>query len=108
MTEHPLIIVFYLGAKNMRSETVDEYSSNLTKIFAENEKTKNMLQYVVPVNEDESWIECINPVHITEEEYKNKIQTILTETETKFNEFLKQYRNDTNKGDGNITESKSD
>ena len=80
------IIVHYLNIDNRNPEyihkLIDDYSRKL-----EESKSEDYIHYVLPVKNQETKIECINPVTVTEEEYY-KAEAVIKRASTLANKLL--------------------
>lgn len=78
-----LFLVCYLNIGNIPAEDVSEYLHKFAEVFTYDESIEKI---IVPIRKGESRVECINPVLLTEEQYKDveeKINTLKQEVEEK-------------------------
>ena len=83
MDKDKLFLVIYLNIASIPSQDVVEYINKVTKVIKFDD---SVLQLIVPVSGEETKIECINPVLLTEEQYKDveeKINILKQEVEEK-------------------------
>ncbi|MCK9447194.1 hypothetical protein M0Q50_10110 [bacterium] len=69
-----LILVFYINIDNMSTQRAMEYLQDIQ----ENVKNKpeGSIQYIIPVKDQETKIECINPKIVTEEQYNEILEKL--------------------------------
>ena len=83
----PLVLVFYVNVGNMDGQDVNEYLDKIKNVITLNkEQTKC---FFVAVRDQETRIECINPVRIDNNLYKIATQK-LEEAQQKFDEIIKK------------------
>ncbi len=90
MDKDKLFLVCYLNVGSMPAEDVGEYLHSFIKAFTYDASIERI---VVPIREGESRVECINPVLLTDEQYKEveeKVKNLKQEVET----ALKTLNND--------------
>ena len=83
MDKDKLFLVIYLNIADIPSQDVVEYINKVTKVIKFDD---SVLQLIVPVSGEETKIECINPVLLTEDQYKDvedKINTLKQVVEEK-------------------------
>jgi hypothetical protein len=74
---NPIILVNYINIGNLSNEDVREYMYEIIKeLKVSKEKGgDNIIQYFIPVRNQESKVECINPVLVNNELYQQaKVQ----------------------------------
>lgn len=89
MDKDKLFLVLYLNVGNINIVDVPAYVENTAKALKMDE---SVMTLIVPVRE-ESRVECINPVLLTDEQYKDveeKIKRLTTEIE----EAIKNLKDD--------------
>jgi hypothetical protein len=82
MDKDKLFLVFYLNVENILPEDVGEYLYNFAKLFTYDESVERL---IIPTREGENRVECINPVLLTDEQYKEveeKVKSLEQEVET--------------------------
>ena len=85
-----LFLVCYLNVGSIPAEDVGEYLHSFVEAFTYDESIERI---VIPTREDESRVECINPILLTDEQYKEveeKVRSLKQEVET----ALKTLNND--------------
>lgn len=90
MDKDKLFLVCYLNIRNIRAEDVNEYLYTFAKSLNYDESVERI---IIPTREGESRVECINPVLLTDEQYKEaekKVKNLKKEVET----ALKTLNND--------------
>ena len=90
MDKDKLFLVCYLNIESIRAEDVSEYLYTFAKAFTYDESVERI---IIPTREGESRVECINPVLLTDEQYKEveeKVKNLKQEVETS----LKTLNND--------------
>jgi hypothetical protein len=83
MDKDKLFLVIYLNIASIPSQDVVEYINKVTEVIKFDD---SVLRLIVPVRGEETKIECINPVLLTEEQYKDveeKINTLKQVVEEK-------------------------
>ena len=86
---HPLILVYYINVHNIPVGDVKPYISKLTNdLRMDNKKLgANSVQYFIPVRDQETKVECINPVLVDKNLY-DRILIRLEETKAKLDNYL--------------------
>ena len=82
MDKDKLFLVCYLNIGSVPNEDVSEYLHSFTEAFTYDESIERI---VIPIRKGESRIECINPVLLTDEQYKEvekKVKNLEQEVET--------------------------
>ena len=90
MDKDKLFLVFYLNIGSIPDENVSEYLHSFAEAFTYDESIERI---IVPTRKGESRVECINPVLLTDEQYKEveeKVKNLKKEVET----ALKTLNND--------------
>lgn len=79
------ILVFYVNVGGLEYSDVNEYLSKFKKaIELQEEDLNNVIQYIIPVYDQETRVECINvPTLITTEMMKEEIVAKIEATNTK-------------------------
>lgn len=90
--ENKLILVSYVNVRNIAAEDMPEYLDGIANLTANME---NVMPIIVPIRDGETRVECINPVLLTEEKYKEVAEKV-DEMTTKFNEWLESIKKDEN------------
>ena len=81
-----LILVFYINVADIDRADVIEYLNDARKGLADF-LDESILSYFIPVEEEESHLECINPVKLEGTEYEEALKK-LDEANKKFSEVL--------------------
>ena len=90
MDKDKLFLVCYLNIGNIPDGDVSEYLHTFAKSFTYDESVERLL---IPTREGETRVECINPVLLTDEQYKEveeKVKNLKKEVEA----TLKTLNND--------------
>ena len=90
MDKDKLFLVCYLNIGSIPDENVSEYLHSFAEAFTYDESIERI---IVPTRKGESRVECINPVLLTDEQYKEveeKVKNLKKEVET----ALKTLNND--------------
>lgn len=91
--QQQVVLVFYINVGNLDREEanaqIQSFKENIDEGFSE---FKNI---VIPIQNGESKVECINPVLITQEEVINQFK----EKVDKLNEYLKEQLENQNNND---------
>jgi len=90
MDKDKLFLVCYLNIGNISAKDVNEYLFTFAKSLTYDESIERI---IIPTRKGESRIECINPVLLTDEQYKEveeKVKNLEQEVET----ALKTLNND--------------
>lgn len=90
MDKDKLFLVCYLNIGNIPAEDTGEYLNTFAKAFTYDESVERI---IIPTRKGESRVECINPVLLTDEQYKEveeKVKNLKQEVET----ALKTLNND--------------
>ena len=85
MDKDKLFLVIYLNIASIPSEDVLEYINKVTKVIEFDDSVQRL---IVPVRGEETKIECINPVLLTEEQYK-EVEEKINSLEQEVKEKLK-------------------
>jgi hypothetical protein len=83
MDKDKLFLVIYLNIANIPSQDVVEYINKVAEVTKFDDSVQRL---IVPVRGEETKIECINPVLLTEDQYKDvedKINTLKQVVEEK-------------------------
>ena len=78
-----LFIVVYVGVHGFGDQTVSEILGNVARCVKYDDSVNTL---IIPTRDSETRVECINPVLLTEEQYKDveeKINTLKQEVEEK-------------------------
>lgn len=78
-----LFIVVYVGLHGFADQTVSEILGNVASCVKYDDSVNTL---IIPTRDSETRVECINPVLLTEEQYKDaeeKINTLKQEVEEK-------------------------
>jgi len=74
------ILVFYIGIKDIPPADLESILTSVSKHYNKHLPIGEYLWFIIPVNSSsDSWIDCINPVLLNEQEYqdtKDKLQFI--------------------------------
>lgn len=82
-----IILVFYIKVDSILEEQYMKYMEDVIESVKPSDDEQFIIQYFIPVRNEESRIECIYPIFLENEEYKIKIEKILTKLETKINDY---------------------
>ena len=69
------IIVIYVGVKDVRTVDIDDYVSEVTKKIIPTTLEGEFI--VIPTQTNETKMECINPVYITNEKLINEHEILM-------------------------------
>lgn len=84
---NPMILVYYINIGNLRNEDINQVVNALKM---DNKKLGiNSIQYYIPVRDQESKVECINPVLVDKNLYQ-QVANQLEETKKRLDEILKK------------------
>lgn len=86
MDKDKLFLVIYVNIDNIHMSDVSEY---LMAFARQTTFDETVMRIIVPVRDQETRVECINPVLLTEEQYKEVEEKIKTLQE-KVEEALKR------------------
>jgi hypothetical protein len=84
-----LILAIYVHVGNMSPADIAEHMDRMMGSL--NNKDENILHYVIPIQEGNSRIECLNPKLVLEKDY-DKIQEIIENNQKIVDEFLNKYK----------------
>jgi len=97
------ILVHYLnvGTKSLQERHVmlKSYRDKVLIPMAESSNGGDILSLVLPIENGESRIECINPVQVSEQEYASVLEKVI-DINKKFDEFLKSQSHGEDAGKG--------
>ena len=82
MDKDKLFLVIYADVSSIHPEDVPEYTTSIARVLNYDESIERI---IVPIREGESRVECINPVLLTDEQYKEvekKVKNLQQEVET--------------------------
>lgn len=82
MDKDKLFLVYYVNVGNIHAEDVNEYLYSFAETFTYDESIEKI---IIPIREGETRVECINPVLLTDEQYKEvdeKVKNLKKEVET--------------------------
>jgi hypothetical protein len=83
-----IILIFYVAVGNMSESNIPEYLNKTADALSESHSENGILAYYIPVRDEKhSRVECINPVHCTQDEYK-KILRHLNDSQRKVMNFI--------------------
>lgn len=88
---NPIILVYYINIGNLSNYDFKEYIHKTIKFLKINKKNKenNIIQYFIPVKNQESKVECINPILVDNELYQ-QAKNRLEEANKKLDDLLKK------------------
>jgi hypothetical protein len=90
------ILVFYVGIKDIPPQHIDDVFESISSI--QSKLGDDFISFAIPVNSMvDSWIECINPVLLDEEQYKDtkdKLQFIQEQYEKQLKDVQDTKSND--------------
>ncbi len=89
-----IFIIVYLNVGEIPADDVYEYASDAMKAMMPKNDDGTVSITLVPVRESETRIECINPVLLTEEKYK-EVENTVEKFKIAFDEFLKNEKSRT-------------
>lgn len=75
-----LILVFYIGVRNIDNSDIASYISEIADYFSKGKDNTVEMYFILDPENRTSRVECINPMFLTEEKIK--------ETEEKTNELM--------------------
>ena len=81
-----LILVFYIGVGNLPPAEVSEFMQDVVANLKK-DKQKDIIYYFIPVRNQETKIECINPKLVSEDDYK-KAKEALDNMNLKLQEII--------------------
>jgi len=85
----PIIIVCYINVGNMPDYDMKRYMEKIARMIKPTKKmSKEIIHYITPVRDQETRIECINPVQIEKGLY-NKVLEQLEENKRTLDKLLK-------------------
>lgn len=90
MDKDKLFLVCYLNIRDIPGMDVSQYIENFSRAFPYDDSVEKI---IIPMREGETRVECINPVLLNEEQYKNvdeKVKNLKKEVEN----ALKTLNND--------------
>lgn len=90
--KNKIILVIYINIENIDRADVPAYLNESQKAL-DNFFDNSVLKLFVPVRNQETRIECINPKLVSEEEYKNAVE-ITEDAKKKLDEFLNSFNNE--------------
>ena len=90
MDKDKLFLVCYLNVGSIRAQDVGEYLHSFAEAFTYDESIERI---IIPIREGESKVECINPVLLTDEQYK-EVEEKVKNLEQKVKTVLKTLNND--------------
>lgn len=82
-----IILICYINVKGQSIKKIDETMTNLSDTFATN---KNIIHYIIPIQQGDSKVECVNPKLVTEEEYKD-VKKLMEDTQVQLQDFFKKH-----------------
>ena len=85
-----LILVFYLNVDHIHKNEWWDYLQEAKHSLASN-LDDSVISYFIPVENENSKVDCINPKFIDEEEYKTSIEKF-SKAQEKLEEFLKNIK----------------
>jgi len=92
MEKDKLILVFYINVDGINAYDVSEYLSNAARHFQGYDVYESIF---IPVHNQETKVDCINPVLLNEEQYK-KVEDTVSKLSTAFGDFTKNFVNNKN------------
>lgn len=84
-----LILVHYLNTNGLSSNNAKEQFFNYKKMV--NEEYPDFTHFIMPIQNGDNKIECINPQLISHEEY-TIVSEFIKSTDEKINEFLNKVK----------------
>lgn len=69
-----LILVFYINIDNMTTQQAMGYLHDIQQNVKN--KPEGSIQYIIPVKDQETKIECINPKIVTQEQYDEILEKL--------------------------------
>lgn len=85
-----LILGIYVNIDRINTSDVDEY---LTEFASTVKFDDSVMRFIIPVRGEESRVECINPVLLTEEQYKETEEKV-KKLQEKVDEALGKFENE--------------
>ena len=89
-----IFLVLYVDVSRIPIEDTYEYLSTVTDAF-ERIKDESVQMAILPVREQETRLECINPVLLNEEQYA-QVQEKLNDFQKVFDELMEQVKEKNN------------
>ena len=89
-----IFLVLYVDVSRIQIEDTYEYLSTVTDAF-ERIKDESVQMVILPVREQETRLECINPVLLNEEQYA-QVQEKLNAFQKVFDELMEQVKEKNN------------
>ena len=86
-TRDKIIIVVYLNVSNIDRGDVCEYLDNARRSMFGFTEDGSAEVLILPIEDEDSHVECINPVLLDEKEYE-KVKDVVERFKTAFDEFL--------------------
>lgn len=85
-----IILVYYIGVKKIAKDYVYDYLTHVRNAIA-HDRDDSVEEFFIPTAEsDETRIECINPVMVSEEKYA-EVEKTLTEMREKMEKAIEDY-----------------
>jgi len=94
MTKEPKIYVLYVGVQGIRSEDIAYFVTEITKRIAPENIEGEII--VIPTQQPNTRIECINPKYITDAELVQKHTETMKELNENLQHQLEQLKQDNN------------
>ena len=82
-----IILICYINVKGISAKQIEEITVNFSDILATN---KNAIHYIIPIQQGDSKVECVNPKLVTEEEYKD-VRKLMEDTQVQLQDFFKKH-----------------
>jgi hypothetical protein len=82
-----LVLVYYVNIGNIDDSDVEPYLNRVKDMLTDT----NMVQYFIPVRDQETKIECINPKLVNEEEYQD-VLNVLERQRLSYNNHLESLK----------------
>jgi len=68
---YPLVLVHYINISELEMQEAGQLLNEIVEIIDENtEKYENILNLIVPIQNGENRVECINPQYLGDEKYE--------------------------------------
>lgn len=91
--DEPKVFVFYVGVGNLENKDVEQYMHNVRTRFFTDEfirKFEGSELIMLPIRDNNSRIECINPKYITDEELVREHRIKMDQLHENLNHFIKE------------------
>ncbi len=87
MTNEPIILVHYIAVGGKTTEQARERMKQYADVLKKGDTKPNILNYIIPIKDSDSRIECLNPKLVDGSEYENAKKS-LDEIKEKISHFI--------------------